>query len=660
METEPSTPEAVPFDRPDPAGVAGVAPFAGAQSCLSALFAWIDLEVAAELAALHLGLEPSTEPRPLPAAGFAARAEATRLRGEAPALLRAFDAWALSTGAQRTIGAVLAAELDGELADKLRGLDERSDGLTLRILARLSGRALLDVAAELAPDGLLGGLELVTVGDEDRPLGARRVRATARLVALAAGVLAPDPALGEASLESSPRALPTRAPFSPISPFSDEVLALLATLAERARPSDPIALVASPPGFGACDALIDELTGADRVVLRVATGAASLDERHARRVLREARLLSAMIVVDLPQAPFPPWLGAWLDALAGDATPLYAVAEGLEAPTPQARVPIARVEVEVPNDLVRAALWREALDGALPDVELTALASTFAIGPATLRAAATLARRRAGEAPLRLADLHAALEAHSAGRLGPLATPVVPFGGGEQLDDLVVSDEVGERLLEFAERLRRRGDVIERGGLRRRVPRDEGVRALFTGPNGTGKVMAATVVARALGLPPHFVDCAALAVKGGAAAERAVASLLRAAEVWPSLLVVEHAETLRAPGLYGALVARLERFRGVVVVVSEQDQPEQALRDRFSLCVHFPAPTEAQREALFRAWLPAGAGGPGLDPAELARRHALTGGRIRELVLRATTLAAAAGEPLTGALLQAAADRGKS
>jgi len=641
METVPSVPEAVAL-------VAPVAPFADAHDCLSALLSWVDLEASAAIAAQAAGLASTEAPAPAPADGFAACAGETRRRGEAPPLLRAFDAWSLPPSSQRLIGAVLAAELDGPLAEKLAGLDAPSEGLTLRALSRLLGQTVLDVAAALGPDGALAQLELLTVADAERPLHARRVRALPRLLSLVAGATGPDGALTNVTLVGSPRRVTTT------SPFTGDALAMLATLTGRDRSADPIAMLAAPPGFGACDALLDELTGAGNVVLRVAVGAEPLDELHARRVVREARLFAAPIVVELPPPPYAPGLMAWLDALAAGGLPLVLVGEGLQVPVPALRTPLARIDVEVPNDLVRAALWREALSGTLPEAELTAVASTYAIGPATVRNVAALARRRAGEQPPKLADLQAAVAVYSAGHLGPLATPT---DCGEKLDDLVVSDEVGERLLELAERLRRRGDVIERGGLRRRVRRDPGVRALFTGPAGTGKVMAATVVARALGLPPYFVDGAALAHKGNAESERAVALLLRAAEVWPSLLIVEHAETLRAPGLYGALVARLERFSGVVVVVSEQDQPEQALRDRFSSCVHFPAPTEAQREALFRAWLPAGAAG--LAP-ELARKHALSGGRIRELVLRATTLASAAAEPLTAALLQAAADRSKA
>jgi hypothetical protein len=620
----------VPFDRPDPAGSAQLAPFADVAECLDGLIRCVAREAEERLAAEHLALGETPEPGAEAWAWFEAVSAETRRRGDEPPLLRAFRAWSLPVEGQRLVGAALGAELDAALGERLRALAPGSDGLTLGALARLANRPLLDVARALAPDGSLGRLELVAV-DDTGVLASRRARPSERLLRLAAGDAAPDPA-SELGFERAPASPPPAV-------FADAALELLAALAGRAAADEPIALVAAPPGFGVHRALADELTGAGLAVLGLQLDATPRDRAHAARVAREARLWGGALVVDATHAIAAPWLASWIDALAVEVSALFVTVEGLAIAAPATRATWARVDADVPPVEVRALLLAESLGGASPEA-LVDCAASFTLGPAALRAVGTLVRRAAGDEPLRQSDFLPALTAYGAGRLGPLATPIAVHAPA---DDLVVSDEVGERLVEIA-------------GLARRRERDLGVCALFTGPAGSGKLLAWELVARALGLPVHVVDAAALSPWTPAVAA-AFVELTRAAEVWPSTLAVVHADAL-APAEQRAVTARLERFRGASLFACDQDGAEHALRTAFSCCVHFPPPTETQRAALLRAWLPDDAVAERrVDPADVARRHALPRARLRELVRRAVALAQAAGEPLTTAWIQKAADR---
>ena len=186
--------------------------------------------------------------------------------------------------------------------------------------------------------------------------------------------------------------------------------------------------------------------------------------------------------------------------------------------------------------------------------------------------------------------------------------------------------------------------VVDHGKASGRVA---GIAALFHGPSGTGKTLAAEAIGRDLGQSLKIVSCSQLVSERAGESVTGIASAFDEAEASGAILVFDEAERLFGPDSdrVEALLQRIERHPGVVLVVTTD--PRAGLDDasfdpRFALIVAFDKPDEKLRAVLFRRILPPRARrAADVDVKELARRYPLTGGQIRSVVLRAAARAAA-------------------
>jgi hypothetical protein len=198
-----------------------------------------------------------------------------------------------------------------------------------------------------------------------------------------------------------------------------------------------------------------------------------------------------------------------------------------------------------------------------------------------------------------------------------------------------------------------------------------GVRALFKGPSGTGKTLAARVLAAELGLALYRIDLGAVVDKYIGETEKHLEQVFSAAETLDAMLLLDEGDALLAPrtGVASAtdryanletnyLLQRLEAFEGILVVTSNAaERIDSAFLRRLDAVLDFPLPGVAERLALWRLHLPADHRVPAERLQRVAQRCALAGGQIRNVALHATLLGLQSDGPPGAEALDAALAR---
>jgi len=252
-----------------------------------------------------------------------------------------------------------------------------------------------------------------------------------------------------------------------------------------------------------------------------------------------------------------------------------------------------------------------------------------------------------------------------ASRLESLAQRIEP---SVTWDDLVLPPTTLSLLHEIPAEVRQRSKVYDDWGFSRKMNRGFGISALFTGPSGTGKTMAAEVTARDLSLPLYRVDLSAVVSKYIGETEKNLRRLFDTAEDSGAILLFDEADALfgkrsevkdshdRYANIeISYLLGRLESYRGVAILATNMKSAlDPAFLRRLRFIVEFPLPDQECRIAIWRRIFPPQAPTRDLDFAKLSRLN-IAGGSIRNIALNAAFLAAAADESVCMAhLLQAA------
>jgi SpoVK/Ycf46/Vps4 family AAA+-type ATPase len=223
-------------------------------------------------------------------------------------------------------------------------------------------------------------------------------------------------------------------------------------------------------------------------------------------------------------------------------------------------------------------------------------------------------------------------------------------------------------LHQIADQVSQRGTVYDDWGFRERMNRGLSITALFAGESGTGKTMAAEVIANALGLSLYRIDLSAVVSKYIGETEKNLRKLFDAAEEGGCILFFDEADALfgrrsevkdshdRYANIeVNYLLQRLENFHGLAILATNMKNAlDSAFLRRIRFVVNFPFPNFAEREAIWSSVFPAKAAIGPLDVALLAKL-ALTGGSIQGIALNAAFLAAKAGVQITMPLILEAA-----
>jgi len=382
-----------------------------------------------------------------------------------------------------------------------------------------------------------------------------------------------------------------------------------------------------------------------------------------RAIPREAWLRGCLLHLRLPAS----WDGAD-DGLAAlwttlEALPVQWVVESRAPWVPGGGRPggVLAWEVQVPDTDRRARCWSDCLaeaqrplDGDLPQ----RLAARYRLSYAQIRAAARGALalpaaypgHGAGQDPA--TGLAAAARAQTRHRLAGLAVLIEPRATWA---DLVLPDDALAQIEELCARFTHRETVLEHWGFGRKFSYGKGISALFAGPSGTGKTMAAEVVANALGLDLFRVDLAAVVSKYIGETEKNLERIFTAAEQANTILFFDEADALfgkrsevrdahdRYANLeISYLLQRMERYDGIAILATNlrQNLDESFVR-RLGFVLQFPFPDEAMRRRIWQAvWPDAFPLDTDLDLDQLARLK-LSGGEIRNTALAAAYLASA-------------------
>lgn len=328
-----------------------------------------------------------------------------------------------------------------------------------------------------------------------------------------------------------------------------------------------------------------------------------------------------------------------------------------------ARVTVART-VELPTTGEQTELWRDSVGADDPEslAAVRELAHLFRLPARAIAAVAAEWRSRPdadAEVLRRLARVRSRVGfGMLAQRLEPRAT----------YDDLVLPEQQLALLRAIEHQLRHRSLVYEDWGFAASTVRGLGVSALFAGESGTGKTMAAEVLAGSLGLDLYRIDLAAVVSKYIGETEKNLGSVFDAAEASGAVLLFDEADALfgkrsevrdshdRYANLEVAyLLQRMEAYRGLAILTSNmRGHLDRAFLRRIRFVVQFPFPDAVSRTEIWRRSFPEAAPTEGLDPVMLSGMQ-LSGGSIRAIVLSAAFAAADAGTPITPAQLLHAA-----
>ena len=312
--------------------------------------------------------------------------------------------------------------------------------------------------------------------------------------------------------------------------------------------------------------------------------------------------------------------------------------------------PTTIFEVAKPLAAEQHQLWRDAL-GAEGDHQAALLAGQFNLDQAAIDTI-VLGATAASEGMLWAAAL-----AQTRPALDQLAQPIRPKAGW---DDIELPMRERAQLAEIAAQVRNRTAVYDDWGFRARLSRGLGISVLFAGDSGTGKTMAAEVLARELDLLLYRIDLSGVVSKFIGETEKNLRKLFDAAEDGGAILFFDEADALfgkrsevkdshdRYANIeINYLLQRMEGYRGLAILTTNMKSAlDQAFVRRLRFIVNFPFPGTAERAAIWDKVFPPAVDTRALDFGRLARLN-LTGGSIHNIALNAAFAAVAAGSELT-------------
>lgn len=358
--------------------------------------------------------------------------------------------------------------------------------------------------------------------------------------------------------------------------------------------------------------------------------------QQAQEMLRKASLFFRDIFLTVEEEPGE-------DAMGGHYPAGYRVEE---------------YRLRFPSIQERSLLWKEFLQEA-PGLENTELydrlAAQFDFTPGVIREAARAAcqeARNQGKEQVPAALLYQACQQRISHRLGERASRV---NAAYTWDDLVLEDSAKELLRQACGQVTYRGRVYEQWGFQDKIAYGRGVSLLFAGPPGTGKTMAAQVLARELNLELYKVDLSGVLSKYIGETQKNLREIFDEVKKSRSILFFDEADVLfgkrvdvsdardiSANAQTAYLLQKMEEYDGITILATNLMQNfDDAYKRRMKYIIRFTFPQKEQRtllwEKVFPRQMPLQ---KDIDIAYLADNFELSGASIKNIALNAAFIAA--------------------
>jgi hypothetical protein len=318
------------------------------------------------------------------------------------------------------------------------------------------------------------------------------------------------------------------------------------------------------------------------------------------------------------------------------------------------------LEFPVPDLRARKRLWDNQIKGAPPfadSIDCGALADKFRFTPGKIEEAAVAARNLAkwnspATEQIHSEDLHAACRSLSNTGLSSLAARVKP---AYTMQDIVLPPDQIKQLRELCSQASHRHIVYGEWGFDRKLSLGKGLAALFSGPPGTGKTMAAEVIANELKLDLYKIDLSQVVSKYIGETEKNLDQIFSEAQTSNAILFFDEADALfgkrsdvkdahdRYANIETAyLLQKMEEYEGIAILATNlRSNMDPAFVRRIHYLVEFPLPPlEERRQIWEKVWPGAAPLHAGVDLALMTERFEIAGGTIRNIALAAAFLAA--------------------
>ncbi|MFE4106952.1 ATP-binding protein [Almyronema epifaneia] len=382
----------------------------------------------------------------------------------------------------------------------------------------------------------------------------------------------------------------------------------------------------------------------------------AISEREALARLweREALLSHSALFLDCEgltpsalQQTVKPWLES-LQARLAIASP---------APILTGDRPLVYLEVSRSHWAEQRQIWQQTLSPLELNGQIDALVSQFNLSPATIESVwAEVSQQPLTSTAALATQLWDSCRLRSRPQLEHLAQRLTAVATWA---DLVLPERELQMLQEIAAQVRQQAKVYDTWAFSPPSASGLGISALFAGPSGTGKTLAAAVLAHELRLDLYRIDLSQVVSKYVGETEKNLRQVFDAAEAGGAILLFDEADALfgkrsevkDAHDRYANievsyLLQRMEAYRGLAILTTNLKKSiDSAFLRRLRFLVQFPFPDVAQRLEIWRRIFPASLPTQALDYPKLARLN-ITGGNIRNVALNAAFLAADENVPL--------------
>lgn len=396
-------------------------------------------------------------------------------------------------------------------------------------------------------------------------------------------------------------------------------------------------------------------------------------EDNLADVFREARLQNAVVFFDECESLFGHrGAGNHVIPVVLSALEHYDGVVILSTNTPQMLDPaldrrvLFRLKFEPPSPSLRKRIWEVHLPPDVPladDVDLALLARQFEFPGGYIKNAVLVAVNRTlarDTTPVVMthADLEAAARTQLRARLSEYAdiTPTTL-----RLEDLILPEDTAAQVKEILEAARSRSIVFQEWGFAKKLTKGRGLSALFDGEPGTGKTLCAEILAAELGLTLYRINVANVVSKYIGETEKNLTRIFREADDSHCLLLFDEADALFSQRTdvksvhdkyanmeINVLLQLMENYEGLVLLTTNLKKSiDKAFERRLSFKVNFPFPEPDLREQVWRTLIPPSAPiEADIDHWVLARSFELSGGSIKNAIVRAAYRAAAQGRAI--------------